>query len=108
MNTLRRSNIVPLAELHQRINRIYDHLYANSPIRTAGSIATEVGKVLHTAMYIESKPSYLFVGDEYQKPCFEFTQSQVKRLIRCDDGYHQEVAAGVRSQFASMNGEWTL
>lgn len=64
--------------------------------------------MLHTAMYIESKPSYLFVGDEYQKPCFEFTQSQVKRLIRCDDGYHQEVAAGVRSQFASMNGEWTL
>lgn len=54
------TSTLPASAVHleERIHRIFDHLYANAPVRTPKGIAYEVGKILHTAMYMESlKPA---------------------------------------------------
>ncbi|MDP2232220.1 MAG: hypothetical protein Q8K89_01175, partial [Actinomycetota bacterium] len=40
-------------ELQRRIERLYDHLYANAAMKTPARIAHEVSKVLHASLYIE-------------------------------------------------------
>lgn len=43
-----------IVHLESRINQIYDHLYANAPVRTPAAIAKEVGKILRTIAYVEN------------------------------------------------------
>jgi hypothetical protein len=44
--------------VQSRIMKIYDHLYANAPVKTPSSIAYEFGKVAHTCLYLESSKGY--------------------------------------------------
>ncbi len=95
-------------DVTQRINRIYDHLYANSPVRTPSGIAREVGKLLHVAMFIEQESPRLW-GEEFGcAPAFSFSNAEVRRLASCGDNRYIQVARDVREQFERMNKEWSL
>lgn len=97
------------ADLQQKITRIYDHLYANAPIRTPSGIATEVGKILHAAMFIEENRPSLLMEQEYNRvSAFTFNRSQLDRLMRCDSSLCAQVAKKVRSAFSDMNRTWHL
>lgn len=91
---------VSTADLQQRIERLYDHLYANAPVRTPARIANEVGKLLHTALYIEEIESSV--------PAFLFQPYKLKRLFQADKPLCEEVAKGVRDKFSKMNKAWRL
>jgi type I restriction-modification system DNA methylase subunit len=99
---------VSLADLHQRIIRIYDHLYANAPVRTPQGIADEVGKILHVGIYIESKNTGLFIEDTLRQPAFNYSFSQIKKLTQGDESLCHEIAQHLRQKFTMMNQEWEL
>lgn len=88
--------MVKTAELQSKITNIYNHLYANAETRTPHGIAAEVGKILHTASFIEQ-------SGKLQKPAFDFTSKQIKDNL---NGNAEEVANEVRTQFEKMNAEW--
>ncbi len=95
-------------DITQRINRLYDHLYANSPVRTPSGIAREVGKLLHVAMFIEQESPRLWNEAFGRSPAFNFSNAEVRRLASCDGNIYSQVAHNVRQQFERMNGEWNL
>jgi type I restriction enzyme M protein len=80
------------------IHRIFDHLYANAPVRTPRAIAHEVGKVLHIAMFLER-------GSD--TAAFNFTRQEQKRLEAGDD-FAALVALQCRTAFGEMNKAWNL
>jgi type I restriction enzyme M protein len=86
--------------LQQRISKIYDHLYANAHTRTPAGISKEVGKILHTAMFIEETGN--------QSPAFNFNKVDLKDL----NGGHSLLAVSeakkLRKQFLQMNQKWQL
>jgi len=98
---------VATAELQARIDRLYDHLYANAPVRTPYAIGVEVGKILHAVMYIEESRPTLF-SDARRFPAFNFDRSELKRLNRAEEGLCEQVAGLVRGCFAEMNEAWHL
>lgn len=87
-------------QIEDRIDRIFDHLYANAPVRTPKGIAFEVGKILHTAMYIESGKS--------DSPAFAFSRQEQRRLENGDPELVKFVAQECRKNFLSMNKAWRL
>lgn len=96
-------------ELQQRLERIYDHLYANSPLRTPSAIGVEVGKLLHLAMFIEERNPGLFADDTVSgNPAFSFSTSTRKKLFEGESKLCEEVAKKVRKSFADMNEVWKL
>ncbi len=84
------------AELQSKITNIYNHLYANADTRTPHGIATEVGKILHTASFMEQNRSV-------HRPAFEFTPKQIKAHL---NGQANQLAQEVRIQFQKMNDKW--
>ena len=85
-------------ELQSKIENIYNHLYANAGVRTPHGIATEVGKILHTASYIEKE-------DKTNQPAFLFTNKQIK------DNLNEQasiLAKKVRSDYKMMNNHWNF
>ena len=86
------------AELQQRISRIYDHLYANASTRTPSGISAEVGKILHTGMFIEENLGIF--------PAFSFTRVEIRELNGGNTSFANRVAATVRQHFSSMNATW--
>jgi len=96
---------VSTADLHQRIYRLYDHLYANAPVRTPAGIGREVGKILHTAMYAEQNRKHMFNEFGFS-PAFQFSNSDVKRLVCYDELLSNEIVKVVRHEFHQMNERW--
>jgi type I restriction-modification system DNA methylase subunit len=94
---------VTTADLQQRIERLYNHLYANAPVRTPAGIANEVGKLLHTAIYIEELEI-----NSHDSPAFLFQPYQLKKLFQADKPLCEEVAKGIRDKFSKMNRAWRL
>ncbi len=90
--------MVKTAELQSKITNIYNHLYANAGTRTPHGIANEVGKVLHTASFMEKNKSS-------KKPAFEFTPKQIKDNL---NGKVSNVAKEIRRQFSKMNAKWNF
>ena len=86
--------------LQSRVNLIYDHLYANAPTRTPAGISAEVGKVLHSGMYLEECKG--------KRPAFDFGRNQGRSLSTQDPAECREIAKIVRSAFAEMNRAWKL
>ena len=84
--------------LQSRVNLIYDHLYANAPTRTPAGISAEVGKVLHSGMYLEECKG--------KHPAFDFDRNQERALVTQDPAVCREIAKIVRSAFAEMNRAW--
>ncbi len=88
------------SDLQQRITQIYDHLYANAVVRTPWAISREVGKILHTAMYIEE-----IIG---QVPAFLFSRTEISKLNGVASDLATHVAEQVKQHFAAMNESWNL
>lgn len=88
--------MISTAELQTKITSIYNHLYANAETRTPHGIANEVGKVLHTAMFIEEQ-------SKSGQPAFNFTPKQLKDVL---NGSSEALADTVRKQFKQMNDVW--
>ena len=96
------------ADLHQRIYKLYDHLYANSPVRTPKGIATEVGKILHTAMFMEQQQGqHSFEGFE-PSPAFQFNVTQLNGLTNGFNSTSESIANHIRQYFQEMNNSWKL
>ena len=79
--------------LESRINQIYDHFYANSPVRIPTAIAKEVGKVLRALAYIEQS--------EKQKPAIFSTLG--KNKFENDKTVIKQVAELIRENFRKAN-----
>ncbi len=65
-----------IPQLPNTIHKIYDHLYANSTVRTPNGIGNEVGKILHTGIWLEQV--------QRQVPAFDFTKSELSGLLQGD------------------------
>lgn len=85
------------SDLQARVNNIYNHLYANSLKRTPHGISFEVGKVLHSGMYIEEV--------EKSDSAFSFNAKQLAE-IKNNDAVTAEYANRIRSIFSRMNKAW--
>ena len=88
-----------ISELQSKINNIYNHLYANSFKRTPHGISIEVGKVLHTGMFIEEKNKDKFA--------FSFNQRELKEF-RDDEVVINAYAENIHRMFLSMNKAWNF
>lgn len=100
MSSATRLVSVSTGEVDARIGKIYDHLYANAPVRTPMGIAYEVGKILHSAMFAEVHKG--------QRPAFEFLRQELKQLEQPDTPLATMVARQCRGNFAEMNAAWKL
>lgn len=87
-------------QIERRIDRLYDHLYANASVRTPRGIAREVGKVLHTGMFVELSGSHA--------PAFDFSRPELKTLEHGHSALALLVSEGVRRNFQQMNTEWRI
>lgn len=90
---------LPTIELQKRILALYDHLYANSSVRTPTAIAREVGKILHTGMFIETN-----LGNNL--PAFNFEKVHLKQILNGDASLWDGFANEVRQGYKKMNSEW--
>jgi type I restriction enzyme M protein len=88
-----------ISELQSKVNNIYNHLYANSFKRTPHGISIEVGKVLHTGMFIEEKNKV--------KIAFNFNPHQLKDF-REEDVAINAFAENIQRMFDSMNKAWNF
>ena len=88
-----------ISELQGRVNNIYNHLYANSFKRTPHGISIEVGKVLHTGMYMEEKSK--------EKTAFNFTIRQLKDF-REEESAINTFAENFHKLFSAMNKAWNF
>lgn len=88
---------VSSVKLQKAISNIYNHLYANSEKKTPQGISQEVGKILHTGMYLEEHTLY--------KPAFVYSKSEEKSIL---DGGNSGLAAFVHEHFAVMNEKWEI
>lgn len=86
-----------ISELQSKVNNIYNHLYANSFKRTPHGISVEVGKILHTGMYIEEKSK--------EKTAFNFSVKQLKEF-REDENIINSFAENIQRMFDKMNAAW--
>ncbi|HEX7415543.1 MAG TPA: N-6 DNA methylase, partial [Bacteroidia bacterium] len=88
-----------ISELQSKVNSIYNHLYANSFKRTPHGISIEVGKVLHTGMFIEEKNK--------DKTAFSFSHSQLNEF-KSDEVLINAFADNIHKMFSSMNKAWNF
>src|ERR1035441_8577507 len=87
------------SELQFKVNNIYNHLYANSFKRTPHGISIEVGKVLHTGMFIEEMNK--------EKNAFNFNVRQLKDF-RDDEVSINSFAENIQKMFDKMNSKWNF
>ncbi|WP_027002242.1 N-6 DNA methylase [Hugenholtzia roseola] len=87
-------------DLQSAINNIYNHLYGNSETRTPQGISIEVGKILHTAMYLEEQAK--------NGAAFEFSPKNIKDLRENANNCADIFAENLRKKFASMNSAWNF
>lgn len=86
--------------LQSRINNIYDHLYANSAVKTPAGIAAEVGKILHVGMFVEEIDA--------RRPAFRFDKAQHRSLLAQDQDLCAHFARIAKEDFQRMNDRWNL
>jgi type I restriction enzyme M protein len=86
-------------ELQAKIINIYNHLYANSFKKTPHGISIEVGKILHTGMFIEKKNKTKFA--------FSLNPKQLSDL-KGNETVLISFAKNICNKFSEMNKEWKL
>ncbi|MBM3299200.1 MAG: N-6 DNA methylase [Deltaproteobacteria bacterium] len=87
--------------LQKRIQRIYDHLYANAAVRTPAGICAEVGKILHAALFMELA--------KHRSPAFDLPRTESRDILRGENPLqHKWIAVEVREAFKEMNTAWQL
>jgi len=84
-------------KLQKAITNIYNHLYANSEKKTPHGISNEVGKILHTGMYLE----------EYtlNKPAFVFNKTEEKYTLEKNSKAYSK---SIHLHFKDMNEKWGI
>lgn len=87
-------------DIQKIILDIFDYSYANSPIKLPAIACREVGKLLHTGMFIEEIKG--------QIPGFQFSPSELKGLQGKKSEQTLGTAQQVRDSYASMNSKWGL
>src|SRR5690349_1977132 len=86
------------ANIDARFKRIFDHLYANGPVRTPSALAGEVGKLIRTATFIERATG--------APAAFAFPQTLRRALAARSGEAVRAVASEVRARYAEMNAAW--
>ena len=86
-------------ELQSKIHNIYNHLYANSFKKTPHGISIEVGKILHTWMFIEEKNK--------QDSAFQLNPQQLKNYME-NESKINEYAGNIQRMFDKMNKVWNF
>jgi predicted RNA methylase len=87
-------------DLQARIGKIYDHMYANSPVRTPDGISREVGKLLHAVMWHEESTG--------QRPAFVFSSRELKNLESEQSFFTSGIPHQFRSWYVEMNKRWRI
>lgn len=87
------------SELQTKIVNIYNHLYANSYKKTPHGISIEVGKILHTGMFIEEKNKL--------KTAFSLSQRQISDFKENEIALNS-FARNIDKMFSAMNKEWAF
>lgn len=89
-----------MVNLQANIEKIYDHLYANSSSKTPSAIQEEVGKILHTGLFLEEHCS--------TKPAFSFNRILAAELLNGNPQQLEDYATFIKSAFKEMNKKWGL
>ena len=84
-----------LRGLQSNLENLFDHLYANAPMRTPTGIWHEVEKVVRTGMFMEETSGLV--------PAFNFSRSELNKLRQRDPQLVLSVASLVRGEFNRMN-----
>src|SRR5690554_2213979 len=87
-------------DIQRIILDIFDYSYTNSPIKVPALTCREVGKILHTGMYLEEK--------EGRIPSFQFSPSDLKGLQGRNASLTDAVAKEIRHNYSIMNERWKL
>lgn len=90
--------IVTNIDLKQKVNNIYNHLYANSLHSTPQGISFEVGKILHAGLFLEEL--------DKTKPAFSFSISDIKSLLLKEEDY-LKFSESLKKSFLAMNKKWS-
>ncbi len=81
----------------QRINQIYDHLYASASVKTPTAIANEVSKILHSLAYLEKKDNNS-----------ESFRLHTKLQQKLDSEANSIIANKIRSAFKNVQLKWGI
>ncbi len=87
-------------DIQKIILDIFDYSYTNSPIKVPALACREVGKILHTGMFLEEKRGVI--------PAFQFSKEELKKLQSSPSEYGDIVAEEIKSRFSEMNNDWQL
>lgn len=86
--------------LDQRLNQIYDHLYANAPVRTPSGISFEITKILRTIFYLEqSNNKYNNINE------LRLTN---KLPLKAEPNYINLIVKNIHEAFEDMNKKYEL
>jgi type I restriction-modification system DNA methylase subunit len=83
--------------LQKSITSIYNHLYANSEKKTPHGISKEVGKILHTGMYLEECGGL--------KIAFSYEKAEEKKYLNFESS---KFAKEIHAAYKKMNSEWNI
>jgi type I restriction-modification system DNA methylase subunit len=86
--------------LQRRIDKIFDHLYAESKIKNPEVISYEFSKILHTGIFIEKEGGII--------PAFQDFLPLGTEGIFMDILDKEELAKNLRVKFNEMNSSWIL
>ncbi len=89
-----------MSQLQSRMRKVYDHLYANSAVRTPNGIGNEVGKVLHAGIYIEEVLNH--------RPAFQPSRAELAGFAQNNRNTISQIASLIRESFDHMNLAWQL
>lgn len=87
-------------ELQKHIEEIFDYAYAHSKIKIPAATCREVGKILHTGMYIEEVKKKI--------PAFSFSKEELANLSGTSNRFSTKMAGGLRKRFKEMNRRWRI
>lgn len=85
-----------MKSLQQRIDSVFDYLYASSPVKNTEIMAHEFAKVLHTGIFIEQKKAVIPAFKNY------FPQEKNSLFSTMKD------VQFIRNCYSEMNQEWEL
>jgi type I restriction-modification system DNA methylase subunit len=86
--------------LQYRIDKIYDHLYAESEIKNTENIAIEFSKILHTGVYIEKTDNTI--------PAFQDFFPLGTEGIFKETNNKDTLIKKIKNKYSEMNKTWQL
>lgn len=95
-----KENNVMNESLQRRIDKIFDHLYAESKIKNPEVILYEFSKILHTGIFIEKEDGII--------PAFQDFLPLETEGIFSDIIDKEELTKKLRNKFNEMNSNWIL